>query len=102
MSMGKSIRIYLKDGTATGVKVCEIVNNTIQSISSPRLKANELAEFKEAARPGVYFLFGRDGESGEDLAYIGEAENVLKRLQDHLLNKEFWNEVVIFVSKDEN
>ncbi|MBB1286933.1 GIY-YIG nuclease family protein [Flavisolibacter sp. BT320] len=102
MSLGKSIRIYLKDGTPTGIRVSELVNHTIQSISSPRLKTNELSEFKESNRPGVYFLFGKDEETNEDLAYIGEAENVFQRLQDHLLKKDFWNEVVLFVSKDEN
>lgn len=102
MPLGKSIRIYLKDGTATGIRVCELINHTIQSIAAPRIKTNELSEFKESNRPGIYFLFGKDEESNEDLAYIGEAENVFDRLQFHLLNKEFWNEVVLFVSKDEN
>jgi len=32
---------------------------------------------------------------------VGEAEKVTKRLKQHL-NKEFWNQVVAFVSKDEN
>ena len=102
MTLGKSIRIYLKDGTPTGIKICELVNHTIQSISSPRLKVSELPEFKESSRPGVYFLFGTDEESNEEMVYIGEAENVFLRLQDHLVNRDFWNEVVLFVSKDEN
>lgn len=32
VSFGKSIRIYLKDGTVTGIKFGEIVNQTIQSM----------------------------------------------------------------------
>lgn len=100
--IGKSIRIHLIDGTVTGVKFGEVVNQTIQSISCPRLRMTELNEYWEAKRPGVYFLFGEDEETGEVKAYIGEAENVYERLQHHLVHKEFWNEVIFFVSKDEN
>ena len=60
MQFGKSIRIYLKDGTVTGIKFGEIVNQTIQAISCPRLRLSELSAYPEAKRPGVYFLFGQD------------------------------------------
>jgi Domain of unknown function (DUF4357) len=101
-TFGKSIRLYLKDGTVTGVKFGEVVNQTIQSISCPRLRAWELKEYPEIQRPGVYFLFGQDEETNEPKAYIGEAENVYDRLQNHIANKDFWNEVIFFISKDEN
>lgn len=35
------------------------------------------------------------------MAYIGEAEVIRDRLKQHKA-KDFWNAVVIFVSKDEN
>jgi hypothetical protein len=34
--------------------------------------------------------------------YIGEAENAYSRLVYHISEKEFWNEAVVFISKDEN
>lgn len=102
MSFGKSIRIYLKDGSVTGIKFGEVVNQTIQCISCPRSRISELAINMECKRPGVYFLFGQDEETNEQKAYIGEAENVYDRLQSHIANKDFWNEVIIIVSKDEN
>lgn len=102
MSIGKTIRIYLDDGSVSGIRHAEIVNWTGQAVSSPRSKIKELATWVESKKPGVYFLFGVDEESGEDAVYIGEAENVFDRLQNHLANKDFWNEVVFFTSKDEN
>lgn len=99
---GKSIRIYLKDGTVSGIRIAEIVNQTIQAIACPRNRMSELKSYQEANKPGVYFLFGEDSESGTMKAYIGEAENVFERLQSHLLKKEFWSEVIFFISKDEN
>jgi hypothetical protein len=46
-------------------------------------------------------LFGKD-ETGKDLVYIGEAETVFKRLSQHLTQKDFWTEAIVFISKDEN
>lgn len=46
-------------------------------------------------------LFGKD-ESGNDQVYLGEAEEILKRLNQHLIQKDFWNEAIVFVSKDDN
>ena len=53
------------------------------------------------ASTGVYLLFGKD-EEGKDQVYIGEAESTLKRLNQHLTQKDFWNETIVFISKDEN
>jgi hypothetical protein len=46
-------------------------------------------------------LLGVDAETGANLAYIGEAEVIRDRLKQHK-TKDFWNSVVVFVSKDEN
>lgn len=104
MSIGRTIRVYLDDGSITGIKHAEIVNWTGQAISSPRKQVKALSEWEESLKPGVYFLFGVDEATGGAAVYIGEAENVYKRLQQHLADpeKDFWNEVVLFTSKDEN
>jgi hypothetical protein len=100
-TFGKTIRIYLADGTPSGIRHAELVNWTGQAIVCPRGRINELSEWNESQRPGVYFLFG-EAESGRPALYLGEAENVLARLQNHLRTKDFWSRVVFFTSKDEN
>jgi hypothetical protein len=100
--IGKSIRVYLADATVTGIRYAELVNWTGQAIACPRNRLTELASWPETSKPGVYFLFeSRFGDS-KPIAYIGESENVCQRLTSHDRNKEFWGEVVIFTSKDEN
>ncbi|GJH12280.1 DUF4357 domain-containing protein [Caballeronia novacaledonica] len=99
--MGKSIRIYLADGIATGIRHGEIVNWSGQAIACPRVRFPELRTWPETRRPGVYFLFGSDQE-GRDAAYVGEAEDVFDRVRIHVQEKEFWNEFVAFTSKDDN
>jgi G:T/U-mismatch repair DNA glycosylase len=46
-------------------------------------------------------LFGKN-EEGKQIVYIGEAEIIFDRLKQHLSQKDFWNEVIAFISKDEN
>lgn len=101
-SYGKSIRIYLADGTPTGIRHAELVNWTGQAIVCPRGRIAELSGWPEASRPGVYFLTGDSDVGTRPTAYIGEAENVRERLTSHVKNKDFWTRVTFFTSKDDN
>lgn len=100
--LGKTIRIYLADGSPTGIRHAEMLNWTGQAIVCPRTRLSELGLWDESKRPGVYVLFGEDPAGPKPLAYIGEAENVLDRLQSHVKQKDFWDRVVFFTSKDAN
>ncbi len=98
---GKSVRIYLADGTATGIRHAELVNWTGQAIVCPRPRLSELTSWEETARPGVYILVG-EGEASSAHVYIGEAESVRDRLKQQVAQKDFWQHVVLFTSKDDN
>ncbi|MGH8858219.1 MAG: GIY-YIG nuclease family protein [Polaromonas sp.] len=100
--MGKQIRIYLADGTASSIRHAEITNWTGQALACPRSRFQDLREWDEVKRPGVYFLFGTAEDSGDDAVYIGESEVVLDRLYAHIAGKEFWAELIAFTSKDDN
>lgn len=102
MSFGRKLTIYLSDGSPSGIRHVEILNWTGQAIASPRSRLGDLTNWDETKRPGIYFLFENHSSEDGNLVYIGESENVIKRLTDHDRKKEFWNEVVIFTSKDEN
>lgn len=98
---GRTVRMFMADGSASGVKHCEILNRTIQALSVPRKRLAELREWNEVRRAGVYFLFG-ENEDGKLTAYIGEGQKVIERVLSHSREKQFWNDVVVFVNKDEN
>lgn len=100
--MGKTIKIYLANENAAGIRHVEIANWSGQALACPRARFQELSGWPEVQRPGVYFLFGVDDQTGEEAVYIGEAEVVVDRLVAHISGKEFWTEVVTFTSKDEN
>ena len=101
MSEPLSIKIFLAKGSSSSLRTAEISNWSGKAIACSRKELDELSKRNEASRPGVYFLIGKDSETGEDTAYVGEAEQVAKRLKQHL-GKDYWNQVIAFVSKDEN
>ncbi|MDD1622226.1 MAG: GIY-YIG nuclease family protein [Methylococcaceae bacterium] len=96
-----TIRLFLPHGNAKRLRVGEVSNWTGKALAAPRTELDDLLLRDETGNSGVYFLFGSDPETGEPLAYIGEAEVIRDRLKQHK-TKDFWNSVVVFVSKDEN
>ena len=101
MKFGKTIKIFLIDGDPNGRMSCELSNWTGKAYKIPRIKIKECTDREDLVSTGVYLLFGKDDE-GKDQVYIGEAETILKRLNQHLTQKDFWHETIVFVSKDKN
>ncbi|MCF8254407.1 MAG: GIY-YIG nuclease family protein [Bacteroidia bacterium] len=101
MKFGKTIKIFLIDGEPNGRMSCELSNWSGKAYKIPRIKIKDCSDREDLTSTGVYLLFGKD-DSGKDQVYIGEAESILKRLNQQLTQKDFWNEAVVFISKDEN
>lgn len=101
MKFGKTIKLFLLDGEPNGRLTCELSNWTGKAYKIPRIKVKDCIDRPDLNNPGVYLLFGKN-ETGKDLVYVGEAETVFKRLTQHLTQKDFWTEAIVFISKDEN
>ena len=101
MAFGKTIKIFLIEGDPNGRMTGELSNWTGKAFKIPRSKIKDCTDRPELTSTGIYLLFGRN-EEGREQVYIGEAEIILKRLNQHLSQKDFWNETIVFVSKDEN
>ncbi|MET4694992.1 GIY-YIG nuclease family protein [Endozoicomonas lisbonensis] len=99
-----TIKLFLINGSPTGLRTAEISNWTGKAIAGPRSDLDDYLKRPELATPGVYFLSGVDADSGEPILYIGEAENVAKRLKQHAKTeqKDYWVHTSAFVSKDDN
>jgi len=101
MKFGKTIKIFLIDGDPNGRMSCELSNWTGKAYKIPRIKIKECSDRDDLISTGVYLLFGKDDE-GKEQVYIGEAESIIKRLTQHVTQKDFWHETIVFISKDEN
>lgn len=107
MARGKTVRIFLVDGSFSALVTAEIMNWTGHVMAAPRSELASLLARGEAARTGVYFLIGEDPETGEDRLYIGEGDDVGRRVKHHAgpeatTGKDFWNKVIVVTSKDTN
>ena len=96
-----TIKIFLVHGDPKRLRTAELSNWTGKAVAGPRSEFDGVIAREEAEGSGVYFLTGADPESGNPAIYVGEAENIRDRIKAHL-EKDFWNHVVYFTSKDEN
>jgi hypothetical protein len=96
-----TIKIFLVHGDPKRLRTAEISNWTGKAVAGPRSEFEGVISRDEAEGSGIYFLTGSDPESGKPSIYIGEAECIRDRLKSHL-QKDFWNQVAFFVSKDES
>lgn len=102
---GITVTNYLVFGDPEGIVLSYISNWSGQAIKIPRNTFQDIAEFSEVKKPGIYFLFGSNPDNPDDKwVYVGEANNLFDRLKQHLADdtKSFFDTVVCFSSKDEN
>jgi hypothetical protein len=100
---GRSVRLFLVDGTPQGMRTAEVGNWTGLAMVCPRTDLVKLGKRDAVRGAGVYLLLAPSETLAARLrVYIGEADDVWARLQTHDSRKDWWTWVIVFVSKDEN
>lgn len=103
MARGTSVKIFLAEGTVDGPWIAEKSNWTGIALAIPRTAYRRMRERPELSGPGVYVLVGPpNSDVYEHSIYIGEAETLRSRLDQHAAQKEFWTRLVVFSAKDAN
>ena len=97
-----TIKIFLVDGDAEGLRIATKSNWTGEAIVCPRPRFVSVKDRKEFNRPGIYVLVAPDSEHGSPVIYIGEADPVLPRLEKHFRDLDFWTSAIVFTSTAEN
>ena len=106
IAYGKSIELFLANGTADSLIIAELSNWNGKAIKIPRIEISNCNR-DDFTPAGVYFLFCKE-DDGSDSVYIGEAENIKERLVQHIRDyqsekeKYYWNTAVIFIGRDLN
>ena len=106
MAYGKTIELYLVNGTADSIITAELSNWNGKAIKIPRIEVSSCKR-EDICDAGVYFLFCKE-DDGTDAVYIGEAENVKDRLVQHIRDnqadkeKYYWTTAVLFTGRDLN
>ena len=106
MTYGKTIELFLVNGTADSIITAELSNWNGKAVKIPRIEVPSCKR-EDICDAGVYFLFCKE-DDGTDAVYIGEAENVKERLIQHIRDnqadkeKYYWTTAVLFTGRDLN
>lgn len=106
MAYGKSIELFLANGTADSLITAELSNWNGKAIKIPRIEIYDCKR-DDIKGAGVYFLFCKE-EDDSDSVYIGESETIQERLNQHIRDynadkeKFYWTTAVIFLGRDLN
>lgn len=98
----KTIQIFLPGGDPRGIRVAEITTRIIQAIEVPRKLLPEFLAMPESQQVALYFLFGESEDDSDSRVYIGQTSDLRGRLSDHNKKKDFWQRVVVVVSRTQN
>ena len=106
MVYGKTIELFLVNGTADSIITAELSNWNGKAIKIPSIEVKN-CDREDIQQAGVYFLFCKENDDS-DSVYIGESENVKERLLQHLKAYDtdnesyYWTTAVIFIGRDLN
>lgn len=106
MQYGKSIELFLANGTADSLIIAELSNWNGKAIKIPRIEVQDCKR-EDIQEAGVYFLFCKEDDN-TDSVYIGESENVKECLVQHIRDyssekeKYYWTTAVVFIGRDLN
>lgn len=98
----KTIQIFLPGGDPQGIRMAEITTRIMQAIEVPRSLLADFLKMPEAEQVALYFLIGSADDGEVPQVYIGQTGDLVNRLASHNKNKEFWERVVVVLSKTNN
>ncbi|MNW49351.1 hypothetical protein D3C74_267660 [compost metagenome] len=99
---GKSIKLYIMGEQYKNLKTAELSNWTGKAYIGQRKHVQMLQSIEELSSPGIYILISEVENSYQKKIYVGEADEVNGRIAEQFKKKDWWNDFVIFISKDTN
>lgn len=96
-----TIKLFLVHGDPKRLRTAGLSNWTGKAVAGPRSDLDAVMARAESRSSGIYLLTGTDTATGRPAIYVGEAETIRERVRSHL-TKDFWNQVVYFISEGDN
>ena len=94
MAEAKTIKLLLSNGSLSGLLMAELLKWEGILFASPRSSYQLLSSEQESMYWGVYLLVS------EDKVYIGQANDLLRRITEHDKSKDWWTKVILLTTKD--
>lgn len=92
--MATTISTYLYNDDLNGSRIVSMDDCMCTLFDIKRDDAEFFKQFNDdLQKPALYILVNRNKQK----AYIGETDDFIKRISQHLTKKDFWNEVLVFL-----
>lgn len=101
MSEAFTLRVFVPSGNPEGARIVDRMNWTGRGYFVSRDHWVEIRQRPELKAGGIYVLIGYQlDELGVELpvAYVGQTDNLQKRVDQHETSKDFWSTCVLFLS----
>lgn len=97
--MATTIYTYLHNDDLNGSRIVSMDDCMCKLYNIMRDDSDFMKDFeRELQSPALYILINKDSSK----AYIGETDDFIKRINQHLIKKEFWSEVMVFLATNED
>jgi hypothetical protein len=95
-----AITIFIPYGNPEGTKILSQMNWPGKCIAFPRNEWLEIKNRPEISKSGIYILIGHSENEINDLPtiYIGQTQQLIKRIASHYDKKDFWDWCYVFVN----
>ena len=95
---GRTIKLYIMGEEYKNLKSVELSNWSGKAYIGSRKHVGILQGFEDLSAPGVYCLIAESEDSYQKKIYIGEADEINKRLNEHHKKKDWWENCEIISS----
>jgi hypothetical protein len=97
--MATTIYTYLHNDDLNGSRIVSMDDCMCKLYDIKRDDSTFLRDFNsELNKPALYILINETSKR----AYIGETDDFIKRINQHITKKDFWEEVLVFVGSNED
>lgn len=96
--MATTIYTYLHNDDLNGSRIVSMDDCMCKLYNIMRNDADFMKDFeKDLQSPALYILVNKE----KSKAYIGETDDFIKRIAHHIIGKDFWTEVLVFLGTNE-
>lgn len=97
--MATTIYTYLHNDDLNGSRIVSMDDCMCKLYNIMRDDSNFMKDFeKDLQSPALYILINNEKAQ----AYIGETDDFIKRIPQHIIKKKFWTEVMVFLGTNED
>lgn len=97
--MATTIYTYLHNDDLNGSRIVSMDDCMCKLYNIMRDDSDFMKDFeRDLQSPALYILINKESSK----AYIGETDDFIKRIPQHILKKDFWQEVMVFLGTNED